>query len=137
MRGQRVVGHHQHGLAVLAHEPVEQLEDLVRALAVEVAGGLVAEQERGIGHDRARDAHPLLLAAGELPRVVLHAVAEADDVQRRLHVPAAIRLREPGQQQRQLDVLEGGEHRDQVVHLEHEAHVARAPRGELAEPTCA
>jgi hypothetical protein len=34
------------------------------------------------------------------------------------------------EQQRQLDVAFGGEHRQQVVHLEHEAHVRAAPLGE-------
>src|SRR2546428_677565 len=38
----RVVRHHQHGLAVVAHEQVDEVQDLVRALAVQVAGGLVA-----------------------------------------------------------------------------------------------
>ena len=39
--------------------------------------------------------------------------------------------RQPGQQQRQLDVLERGQHRHQVVELENETDVARAPVGEL------
>jgi hypothetical protein len=37
-----------------------------------------------------------------------------------------------GQQQGQFDVLERGEHGDEVVHLEDEADVARAPVGQLA-----
>ena len=52
-------------------ELLEQSQDLVGALAVEVAGGLVAQQERGVGHDGARDRHALLLAARELARLVL------------------------------------------------------------------
>ena len=51
-------------------------------LAIEVAGRLVAEQQRRIGDDRARDADALLLAARELPRVVLRAIGEADDLER-------------------------------------------------------
>ena len=47
---------------------------LLGALPVEVAGRFVAEEERGIGHDRPCDCHPLLLPAGELPREVMHAV---------------------------------------------------------------
>jgi hypothetical protein len=56
------VGHHEHGLLVLAHEDVQEVEDLARALAVEVARRLVAEQERGIGHDGPGDGHALVLA---------------------------------------------------------------------------
>ena len=62
----RVVGHHQDRLLVLAHEHVEELQDLAGALAVEVAGRLVAEQEGGVGHDGAGDGHALELAAREL-----------------------------------------------------------------------
>src|SRR5438552_9727143 len=35
LRGERVVRDHEHRLAILAHEPVEQVEHLVRALAIE------------------------------------------------------------------------------------------------------
>ena len=45
--------------------------------AVEVAGGLVADQQRRVGDDRARDRHALLLAAGELRGRCLRAVLQA------------------------------------------------------------
>ena len=47
--------------------------------AVEVAGRLVGHQQIGIGDDRPRDRHALLLAAGELTRVMMLAAGEADD----------------------------------------------------------
>jgi hypothetical protein len=75
--GVRIVRDHDDGLAVLAVERLEQVEDLVAGLAVEVAGRLVAEQERGIGDDAPGDADALLFAAGEGARVVLCAVREA------------------------------------------------------------
>ena len=65
-RNQGVVRDHQHGLVVLAHQLLDQRHDFVGALAVEVAGGLVAEQKRGIGDDGAGNGHALLLSAGEL-----------------------------------------------------------------------
>ena len=80
--GVRVVRDHDDRLAVLAVERLQQVEDLVAGLAIEVAGRLVAQQQRRVGDDRAGDADALLLAAGELPRVVLRAVGEADDRQR-------------------------------------------------------
>src|SRR5262245_48836662 len=132
VRGERVVGDHQCGLSVIPHEAVEQIQDLVGTLAVEVAGGLVAEKKGRIGHDRARDPDALLLPARELARIVTHAVAQGDDLQSRLDVAPALRLRQVGEQERELHVLERGEHRNQVVHLEDEADVARAPRGQLA-----
>ena len=115
----------------VAGQLLQQGQDLVRAVAVEVAGGLVAEQERRVGHDGAGDGHALLLAAGELARLVLRAVGDAHDAERGLDAALALGPRERGQQQRQLHVAEGGEHRDQVVHLEDEPDVARPPGGEL------
>ena len=107
-------------------------EDLVGGLAVEVAGGLIAHQQLRVRHQRARDRDALLLAAGELARLVLGAVGETHHLQRDGDVLLALRGGQLGQQQRQLDVAFGGEHRHQVVELEHEADVVGAPVGELA-----
>src|SRR5205814_6058268 len=117
-------------LLVFLVQPLQQREHFGRRLRVEIARGLVGEQQRRVGDDRARDRDALLLPARELPRVVLLAIAEGDDAERRYHVIAALRLREIRQEQRQLHVLERGEHRDEVVQLEDEADVARAPGGE-------
>ena len=128
----RVVRHHDDRLAVIAVERLQQVEDLVARLAVEVAGGLVAQQQRRIGHDGARDADALFLAARQLARVVVGAVRETDDGERHLNALPPIGLRQFGEEQRQLDVAGRGEHRQQVVELKHEADVARPPRRELA-----
>ena len=81
-RRARVVRDHDDRLAVIAVERLQQIENLVARLAIEIARGLVAEQQRRVGDDRARDADALLLPARELPRVVLRAIGEADDLQR-------------------------------------------------------
>src|SRR5258706_1976548 len=57
-----VVRREEHGHADLV-ERFEELEDRVRRLRVEVAGGLVGDEDRGTIHDRACDAQALLLAA--------------------------------------------------------------------------
>ena len=89
---ERIVGDHQHGLAVFLHEPAQQPEDLIGALAVEVAGWLVAEQESRVGDNGTRNANALLLTSRKLPWVVLHAVGEANHLQGSFHVLAALRL---------------------------------------------
>ena len=66
------------------------------------------------------------------PGLCLARSAEADDLERRLHARLALGARQRGQQQRQLDVALGRQHRHQVVELEHEAHVPRPPLGEIA-----
>ena len=54
---------------MLAIQGLEQVEDFVAGFAVQIAGRLVAEEERGIGDNSASDADALLFAAGETPRI--------------------------------------------------------------------
>ena len=58
---------------------------------------------------------------------MLRAVGEADDFQRNVHVLAPLRFRQPREQQRQLHVALGGQHGQEVIELEDEADVLRAP----------
>ena len=48
---------------------------------IEVAGRLVGEDGPRRQHDGARDRHPLLLAAGQLTRLVRQALGEADPLE--------------------------------------------------------
>ena len=99
--------HHHHPVGDVAHdvevvgdedvrEPelflqvLEQVEDLRLNRDVERRDGLVAEDELRVDRERAGDADPLALAAGELVRepVVVLGV-EADDLEELLH--AALR----------------------------------------------
>src|SRR3546814_717422 len=60
--GLGIVGHHHDGLAVLAVELLKQAQDLLGRVPVQVAGGLVADQEGRGGDDRARDRDAVLPA---------------------------------------------------------------------------
>src|SRR5215469_8481616 len=132
LRGLRIVRDHDDGLAVLAVEHLQESQDLIRGLAIEVPGRLIAHQQLRVGDQRPRDRDALLLAAGELLRFVLGAIGKPDDLQRHPDVLAPLCGRELGEQQRQLDVAFRGEHRHEVVELEDEADVVGAPVGELA-----
>ena len=59
----RVVRHHDNRLAVVAVQRLQQIENFVARLAIEIARGLVAQEQRGIGDDRPGDADALLLTA--------------------------------------------------------------------------
>src|SRR3954468_19925540 len=63
----RVVGGHQDGDAELV-DPEEELDDLPADERVEVAGGLVGDDQARVVDERARDRRALLLAAGQLVR---------------------------------------------------------------------
>ena len=104
----RIVADHQDCLAVFLRKPVDDVHDLVGAFAVEVAGRFVTEKEGRIGDDGPGDGHPLLLSAGQLAGIVLHAVGQSDDRQRGLDVFPALCLGQPGQEKRQFHVLKGG-----------------------------
>src|SRR6266851_3435283 len=66
---------HQDGLA-LALEAPEARPDLLADQRCQAFGGLVEDQELGIGHQRAADRQHLLLAAGELVAAVPLALGE-------------------------------------------------------------
>src|SRR6266576_444197 len=130
--GMRIVRDHDARFAVLAVERLQQVENLVAGFAVQIARGFVAEQQRWVRDNRARDAHTLLLAAGELAGIMFGAVCQAYDIQRCRHVLFPLGFRQVRQEQRQLHVAFRGEHGKQVVELENKADVPRPPGGEPA-----
>ena len=64
--------------AALAVERTQRLHDFMRCARVEIAGRLVGKQQARRIDQGAGDRDALLLAAGELPRRVALAVAEAE-----------------------------------------------------------
>ena len=68
--------------------------------------GSSAKMTAGSVRQRARDRHALLLAARQLARPVPQAILEPDHLERAHRPPPRLADRPPGQQQRQLDVLE-------------------------------
>ena len=68
------MGDDDDGNAALAVERLQRLHDLVRVAGIEIAGRLVGKQQDRIIDQCARDRHPLLLAAGQLPGRVALAV---------------------------------------------------------------
>ena len=83
----------------------EQLHDLGRLLAVQVAGGFIREQQARLGHERARDAHQLLLPTRELARVEFRARGERETIERRGDAGLALGPLHVAISQRHLEVL--------------------------------
>src|SRR6266511_3542498 len=116
----------------LAHE----VDDGLAGRRVEVRGRLVGEDEARVRDEGAGDRDALALAPGELARAVAGVLVEADRVEERLDPPPPLGLRERSlQEQRELDVLEDREDRDEVEGLEDEAdrpepEVRECPLGE-------
>ena len=119
--------------AVLLVETLEDLHHLDAGPRVEVAGRLVGQHDRRVVDQRAGDRHALLLAAGQLVRVVMRAGLHPDRLQRR-HGPLVARRCPPALavvEQRQLDVLERRRPREQVEPLEHEPDLVVPHGGQL------
>ena len=98
---------------------------------VQVAGGLVGQQDLRLVDQRARDGHALLLPARELVRGVVRRArrgptASSSSCARRARCGGGHGLRRV--EQRQLHVLEGGGAGQQVEVLEHEADLPVAQR---------
>ena len=126
----RFVGDHDDGQALVV-ELLEQGQDLDAGARVQVAGGLVGQQQRGLGDQGAGDGDPLLLTARELVGLVVAAVAQAHALERLPGrgggiEPAARAVVEQGQ----LDVLLGAGAGQQIESLEDEADVSVADVGQ-------
>ena len=110
-------------------------------LRVEVRERLVHEEDLWLAHDRAPHRHALALAAGQLARLSVEVVDQADDARRLLDPPPGFRLRHLPHPQREPDVLRNRHVWVQRVVLEDHRNVARARRqvvhDALADPDLA
>jgi len=122
-----VVGDEHQGAAAVALQPEQELDDRVAGALVEIAGRLVGDEDRGVRRHGARDGDALLLAARELRRIVVPALAETDEA--KLGLGALEGIVGVGELERQGNVLERRHGRYQVERLEHDADAAAAEAG--------
>ena len=110
-------------------------------LRVEVRERLVHQEHLRLAHDRAAHRHALTLPAGELARLPVEMVSQADDARRLCDPFLRVSLRHLAQLQREADVLRDGHVRVERVVLEHHRDVAVARRqvvdDALADPDLA
>ena len=76
-----IVGHHDDGGAVGFIDLFQQPHDFPAHFRVQVARGLVRDEQGGIVDDGSGDGDPLLLAAGELVRITVGLVLEIHQIQ--------------------------------------------------------
>jgi hypothetical protein len=102
----------------------QQIENSRTGFVVQVARGLIGEQERWSRHEGARNGYALLFSAGELLRIVAQAVFETHVDQRLAR--AGRRVRGGGELERQQHVLDRGQGGQQVERLKNESDFAIA-----------
>src|SRR5450830_1443013 len=102
----------------------QQFEDRTCGFRIKCRSGFIRQQHFRIVSQRARDAHTLLLAAGDLCRIAVFQGGQADQLQQRLYLFCDLRLGQTCQFQRQGDVVIHRVRRQQVEVLEDHADVA-------------
>ena len=125
-----IVGGDDHRGAELV-QGIEQMEQPQRHFRIDVAGRLVGDEQLGPADHRAGDGDALLLAARQGRRPGAGAVGEADPGEHLAHRRLEILVLDPGDPQRQRDIVEGRQVRDQPEILEDDADPpaeARQPR---------
>ena len=126
-----LVGHDQHGDALVV-ELLEESHDLDRCSAIEIAGGLVGQEQRWLGHECAGDGDTLLLTARELAWLMVGPFRQTDSRQRPRRECTCIEISAGAiVEQRQLDVFESGSAREEIEALEDEAELLIAQIGKL------
>jgi hypothetical protein len=104
-------------------QPLEEQLHLLAELEVERAQRLVEEEHARLAHQRSRESDPLLLAAGDLPRLALAEAAQSDEVEHLLHPRSDHLPRLALAAQAEGDVLEQGQVGEERVALEDRVHV--------------
>src|SRR5208283_4462314 len=115
-----VVRGDQRGDAFGLHHDPQQPHDLLGGLRVELAGGLVCEQQVRAAGQRAGDRDPLLLAAGQLAGPLFRVPAQAHEVEHEPDPFLPLGGRRAGDPQRDADVLRSRQDRDETERLEDE-----------------
>lgn len=125
LRDVLLMGNH-HDCAALLVKPVQQLEDLGGGDQVEVARGLVDQQNSGIANECSRNGDSLHLTARQLAGVVIGPMTQADSVEGLGGATESLSPPYPAIDQGCGDVLQSRSPRQEVVQLEHEPDEAIA-----------
>ena len=73
-----IVRNHHYSQVLLPVQVAEDSDDFLAGLLVEVAGGLVGQQQPGLGDQGPGDGRPLHLAPGKLARPMLQTMPQPD-----------------------------------------------------------
>ena len=127
-----VVGDHDDGLAELLGSDLQESHHVQAGGGVQVAGGLIRQDDGGLGRQSPGDGHPLLLAAGEVVGQVLELCLQPQGLNDPFHIGFVRRV--AVQLDGQDDVLIHVQHRHQVVVLEHKADLPPPEDGQFLIP---
>src|SRR5581483_4044187 len=101
-------------------------EDVFTGARVEIARRLVGEEYRRVDRQRPGDRDTLALAARQLVGQMIDAMSQLHEIEELTGARLDLPPRPPAQVQRESDVFETGERRQQVEELEDEADLVAA-----------
>ena len=127
-----IVGDEDEGGAFAAVEVEQKVHDLGAVFGVEIAGGLVCEDDGRAEDEGTGEGDALLFAAGKLDGVVIRAVGEADGGEQAAGAGEAFALGGGAVEfEGEQDVFKRGERGNELVALEDEADEGAAQGGEF------
>jgi hypothetical protein len=109
----------------------DEAQDFGAGVSIEVVGGLIGEEHRGIESQRASDGHALPLAVGEFLGEMVEAMAQFDQCQQVVRAPFDFVPRQTLQMQRQSYVLHAGQAGQEVEELKDETDFVAAQAGQI------
>ena len=118
-------------LLPLAVQVGKELQDLGRGGGIEIAGGFVRQDHRGIVDQGPGDGGPLHLAAGDLVRFVVQARRQAHLRQPAPRFSPGLGIRDPLEHPGQGHVFRQGQQGQQIKGLEHHPHLIPPEAGEF------
>lgn len=126
------MGDYYHGCAPVPSKDHQQFDEFIPCHPVELARRLVGEYELRVVDKGTGDADALLLAPGELARMMAEAMGQADGGEGCLGSAPALAGWGASVEvlEREGNVLESREVFDEVEALEHKAHVVESELGE-------
>lgn len=127
----RIMGRHHSGHPALVHDLDHKAHDRRRRAAVELPGWFVCEENARFSREITRDADPLLLSTRELVRMLKRVVGQADAVEKARDAFHPLITLHACESQGQLDILRGGQRRQQAEALEDESEHPTADADQL------
>jgi hypothetical protein len=129
----KLMGRNDHRQAVFDGEPLNDFQDFSHEFGVERRGRFIEEEHPRVRRKGACDCHALLLAAGQMPRQGIGAMAQADALEQLMRPLVGVSGRHAVHPSKRTgDIFSRVQMREQVELLEHHADArARAFIGEF------
>ena len=126
--------HRDEGASHALMQRAQLLLQFPAQLPVERGQRFIQQQQGGIEHQRARQRHALLLAAGQLDRPAVPEPLQLHQIERGAHPGLPLRAADTAHAQRKGDIFCHAHVREQRVALEHQPEIAllRRQAGDIA-----